>query len=188
MTDSPSTEKATGPPQQPWQRFTLLDALLLQAGFAVGFSLAGCVIWSPGQSLRAFELALWIVAGTNCGAVLSAPLVLTVQWCFRGRQGRLSRGEWLWLGLFLVFAASFLAALLQSRDPVEAFFYACLMGCFFPVFLLPVMAARHEFRSAWRLGRPVPCGWTDAFGTAWVFGLGVLDLLMVLYGVLGGRL
>ncbi|MFH1268498.1 MAG: hypothetical protein ABIK89_22475, partial [Planctomycetota bacterium] len=82
---------------QSWQRFTLLDMLLIQAAFGIGFSLA-C-------SLEPAEVAAVerITAGTVWGFVFAGPIVLMVQWTLRARSRGLSLGEWLWLSPALLF-------------------------------------------------------------------------------------
>ena len=185
MTDPPSTDKATRPPRQPWQRFTLLDALLLQAGFAVGLSLAGWV--PPARAATLPYVSSWFrfIAGGVSGVVLSGPLILAVQFYLRGRRARLSAGEWIWTGAAAIPTVLFAVALLRTWEVQLALVVAYVSGfaylaILFPFVSLDVIRSRNGPR------RPVPCKWTDAFGRGQVLAFGVLSLLLIAFVAMGG--
>lgn len=156
-----------------WQRFTLLDMLLVQAAFAVGFSLA-C-------SLEPAEVAAVerVTAGTVWGFVFVGPIVLMVQWTLRARSRGLSAGEWLWLSpallFFLLWCSLELPANLfpgLSRHLFSIWVYAqvTVIG----VGLAILFAGLRGLRGT------VPCPWTDLAGS-WasvLFGLWTLCLFL----------
>lgn len=160
---------------RPWQRFTVLDALLLQAGYALAFS----VILSPYRRLafHTFDEGTLVVliATLSLGNVFSGPIVLGSHWLVRGRRSLPSAGEWLWLSpialcgvaLLGIWALHWIAQVFPSPNDIRALFYILWgltlalveIGCLLNAFL--ILAAR----SFGDLGR-APCGWTDRFG-AW---------------------
>ncbi len=182
MTDDCTPEKL-----EPWQRFTLLDVLLIPVAFGIVCSsvfvpYAGRVFALPLDKM----FGLFVLA-ILAGCIGAAPLVFLVQIGFRGRRRGLSLGEWLWLsplalgltgtagraiilgvyercesplgeamvsGLFL--AAVLLAAFLLLAETICA-----LTGL--AVFMAGVMGNRTN----------VPCEWTDQFGGATCFLVGV---------------
>jgi len=180
MTDPPSTEKAARPPDQTWQRFTLLDALLLQAGMAMGFSAVHLAI-GPWRTARdAVELLEWVVAGTAVGAILAGPLVLGVQSFLRGRREPLSSGEWIWLwqlappGLVVLYVA--LPSLLSEIETAMVVVPLSLV-------VVPLVPAL-SLRSLWVLFcryngqcETLPSRWTDAFGLVLSVAIGLLGIL-----------
>jgi hypothetical protein len=186
MTDPPSTGKATRPPHQPWQRFTLLDALLLQAGAAMGFSAMHFAV-GPWQSDRdTGALVGWVGAGTVLGIVLAGPLVLGVQSFLRGRREPLSSGEWLWLWQSAPVALVVLELALRGRLPGERSQMVTFPLALIVVPLIPALSVR----SLWLLcvglrRRPqIPCPWTDWIGLTLSLVTGGTVLLLALLAVL----
>jgi len=172
MTDPPETNRP-----ESWQRFTLLDFFLLQAALVLGFSLS----WS----FEAVE-GVWIerlLAAVAIGAVLAAPIVLSVQWIGRRRGALPSRGEQLWLGSFFCWTAGFcliaLAYVVERTmtSPRVDFAMAALAVLFCPLWITQTTCSLWAFVLLFRRRRSeskrVPCEWTDRFGcaTAMVFGL-----------------
>ena len=159
---------------EPWQRFTVLDALLLQAGYALALAL----ILSPYRRLAVTtfdEGALFVLLAAFClGSALSGPIILGSHWLTRGRRRGLSAGEWLWLspialllvGTFGIWALHWTAQLMPNPDETRAVFFGLLglvlflaeIGCMLNA-LIVVLA-----RSDGGLKEP-PCWWTDRFGT-----------------------
>ena len=180
MSDPPSTENDSGrPPEQPWQRFTLLDALLLQAAFAVGLSVVSLAIWSPQTELRAIDVVLWIAGGAGIGVVVGGPLVLGVQVIFRGRRTLPSGGEGLWLVLSGTAGFAFVIALVLLRDLAVAVgvtlaLVAVLIAISLPVAIQVSTLHRH---GAWRTADC--CPWTDVAGRAIFLGVGAVEWLIV---------
>ena len=172
---------------EPWQRFTLLDLLLLPVAFGVVCSSvfvphAGRVFTLPVEKV----LSLFVLA-ILAGCMAAGPLVFLVQLGLRGRRRGLSLGEWLWLSplvLGLIGTAGkaiILGVYERCESPLgEAtlgalFLSAVLLASFLllveavcvlaglGVFLAGVMGKRLE----------VPCEWTDQFGGATCFLVGV---------------
>jgi cation transport ATPase len=184
MASSISTHK-----KEPWQRFTVLDALLLQAGYALAFS----VVLSPYRrlALGSFdEGAVLILLLTFClGSTFSGPIILGSHWLIRGRRVGMSAGEWLWLspfGILLVsalgvWALHWVAQILPDPDEIRAVFFALLalimflveVGCMLNALLVVVA------RSVGDLTDP-PCWWTDRFGTLTCLTIGAIVVLSVL--------
>ncbi len=173
---------------EPWQRFTVLDALLLQVGFALAFSL----VLSPYRRLAFTSLdegTFVLLLTTFClGCAFSGPIVLGSHWLFRGRRAGMSAGEWLWLspagilvlGTLGIWALHWAAQVFPDAERIRTVFYALLgfllflleVGCMMNA-LLVVMA-----RSCGDLDHP-PCWWTDRFGAVTCLVLGVFALLAV---------
>lgn len=183
MTDPPSTEKASRPPDQPWQRFTLLEALLLQAAFAAGFSVVATLVWSSGVQPRPIEMVLLTVAGVVLGATLAGPIVLATHWLVRGRRESLSLGEWLWLApsavctamalLRLVFEILLPGAAAEALwAPVAVLVLALFQGC-------PLLSVGLAFASDTERGGRATCVWTDRSGIVLNVALGLLELLAI---------
>ena len=174
---------------EPWQRFTVLDVMLLQAGYA----LALAMVLSPARRMVVTtfdEGTLFILLTTIClGSVFSGPIVLASHWLFRGRRTGLSAGEWLWLspfGILLslalgIWALHWLAQVLPDPAEMRAVFFSLLglvlflveIGCTLNALLVVVA------RSVGDLTEP-PCWWTDRFGTLTCLLIGVIAFLCVL--------
>ncbi|MHB8899845.1 MAG: hypothetical protein ACYC6Y_13950 [Thermoguttaceae bacterium] len=173
---------------EPWQRFTVLDALLMQVGYALAFAL----VLSPYRrmALQPLDEGTVIIALTALclGSAFSGPIVLGSHWLFRGRRAGMSAGEWLWISpaaiLLIaavgVWALHWIAQMLPDPDGIRAVSYALLgillflleAGCVMNA-LIVVMA-----RSVGDLDHP-PCWWTDRFGALTCLLLGVFVLLTV---------
>ncbi len=171
---------------EPWQRFTVLDALLLQVGYALAFA----VILSPYRRLvvSSFdEGALVLLVLTFClGGAFSGPIVLASHWLIRGRRVGMSAGECLWLSpmavlvlaAFGIWGLHWVAQLFPDSKDVRAVFYVLLglvlflveIGCVMNALLVVVA------RSVGDLDHP-PCWWTDRFGALTCLVLGILVLL-----------
>ena len=177
---------------QRWQRFTLLDVLLLQVGFAVGFSL---------MCLDPFNRVGWgprIPAAILLGAVVAGPIVLLVQNAARGRSGPLSLGEWLWLSPIALTTCGVAGVLvirgvasIDCEEPSEAMLGAIILSAIFLVSFLILAEATCTLLGLLVLlagitgARPrVPCSWTDRFGAATCFLAGACLLATYL---LAGR-
>ena len=172
---------------EPWQRFTLLDLLLLPVAFGVVCSsvfvpYAGQVFALPAEKV----LGLFVLA-ILAGCIAAGPLVFLVQLGLRGRRRGLSLGEWLWLsplalgligtagkaiilGVYercesplgeAMLGALFLSAILLASFLLLAETVCVLAGL--AVFLAGVMGKRSR----------VPCQWTDQFGGSTCFLVGV---------------
>ncbi|MHC4398122.1 MAG: hypothetical protein ACYTG0_00405 [Planctomycetota bacterium] len=155
--------------REPWQRFTLLDMLLVQASFGLGFSLA----FAPGgEDLGRMER---VIAGVVLGFVSSGPIVLLTHWAVRDRSRALSLGEWLWL------SPTVLTSILWCSLKMPAEWYPQVGSRLFVVWILAQAAcfgaAIATLASGARGYRStVPCYWTDRWGTwasllfgAWAF-------------------
>jgi len=164
--------------REPWQRFTLLDVLLVQASFGFSFSLA-CSLAPASDGI---ERAL---AGTIWGLVLAGPIVLMVQWTLRNRSRGLSAGEWLWLSPTVLFALLWLAL----RGPTSyhadlsrylfSFWVFAQVTCI-GVALATLVSGLRGYRST------VPCYWTDRTGNWAGLLFGVWTFLFVLPFALSG--
>jgi hypothetical protein len=173
---------------EPWRRFTVLDALLLQAGYGVAFSL----LFTPFRD-RAFDTidagSLFLVLTTAClGSVLTGPIVLGSHWLFRGRRDGLSAGEWLWLspivlialGLLGVWAIHWITYTLPDSKEVRAIFFAVLglvlllveIGCVLNALLVAMARPMGDLITP-------PCPWADRFGALTCLATGALVLLTV---------
>ncbi len=173
---------------EPWQRFTVLDALLLQVGYALALSW----VLSPYRRL-AFssfdEGTLILLVTTFCvGSAFSGPIILGSHWLFRGRRVGMSAGEWLWLSpaailavLALgIWALHWVAELFPNSEGTRTVFYTGLglllflvvIGCTLNALLVVVA------RSVGDLANP-PCWWTDRFGALTCLALGVFVLLAI---------
>jgi hypothetical protein len=154
--------------RETWQRFTLLDMLLVQAGFGLGFSLAFSL--GPGE-MRTVER---VIAGVVFGSVLAGPIVLLTQWTLRRRSRPLSAGEWLWLSPPVLFFALWCSVRISAvwHPGIGGFLFVVWM--FVEVTCLGVAVALlvsglRGYRST------VPCYWTDRSGcwVALLFGMWV---------------
>ena len=177
------------PKTEPWQRFTVLDALLLQVGYALAFPL----VLSPYRRLAVTsfdEGTLFVLLATFClGSAFSGPIILGSHWLLRGRRRGLSAGEWLWLspialllvGAFGIWALHWVAQLRPNPDDARAVYFALLglvlflveIGCMLNALLVVVA------RSVGDLKEP-PCWWTDRFGTLTCLLIAVIVVLSVL--------
>jgi hypothetical protein len=163
-----------------WQRFTLLDVLLLQVGFAVGFSL---------MYLESFDRLGWeyrVPAAILLGAVLAGPIILLVQNAARGRSGPLSLGEWLWISPIALATCGVVGvlvirglSLIAPTEPSEALLSAIILSAIFLTSFLVLAEATCALLGLVVLlagitgSRPrVPCSWTDRFGGATCFLVG----------------
>ena len=172
---------------EPWQRFTLLDLLLQPVAFGIVCSSvfvphAGRVFaLPPDRMLGLFVLAIL------AGCIAAGPLVFLVQLGFRGRRRGLSLGEWLWLSplaLGLIGTAGkaiILGVYERCESPLGE---AMLGGLFLAAVLLAsflllaeavcALAGLAVFLAGATGNRPrVPCEWTDQFGGATCFLVGV---------------
>ena len=172
---------------EPWQRFTILDLLLLPVAFGVVCSsvfvpYAGHVFALPLEKM----LALFVLA-ILAGCIAAGPLVFLVQLGFRGRRRGLSLGEWLWLSplvLRLIWKAGE-AIILGVYERCETPIGEAMLGALFlsavllASFLLLVEAVCVAAGMAVFLGgvmgkrSDAPCEWTDQFGGATCFMVGV---------------
>ncbi|MDI9443163.1 MAG: hypothetical protein QM844_03250 [Planctomycetota bacterium] len=174
-------------PGQPWQQFTVLDGLLLQAGYAIAFSVVFLPARGAFEAIDIGSVVLVLIAACLGGAV-SGPIVLGSQWLFRGRWIALSAGEWLWLSPLAVFVAGLLgiwviywgAHSLPDPEEIRAVSFAILamvlclveIGC--AVNALIVLLARTSGELS-----PPPCSWTDRFGALTCLVIGAALFLIV---------
>ena len=162
-----------------WQRFTLLDMLLLQASFALSFSLA-CSLEPAGAG--GVERA---IAGTVWGMVLAGPIVLTVQWTVRRRSRGLSAGELLWLSPTVLFCLLWfslegpVASYPEVSRHVFSFWVFAQVTCM-GVAVATLLSGLRGYRST------VPCYWTDRTGNWAGLLFGVWTFLFVLPFALSG--
>ncbi len=175
-------------PTQPWQRFTVLDALLLQVGYALAFSM----VLSPYRRLvvSSFdEGSLVLLVTIFClGSAFAGPIILGSHWLIRGRRVGMSAGEWLWLspaailavGVLGIWALHWAAEIFPDSEGTRAIFYGLLglllflveIGCVLNALLVVVA------RSVGDLANP-PCWWTDRFGALTCLLLGIFVLLTI---------
>ena len=158
--------------REAWQRFTLLDVLLVQASFGLSFSLA-CSL-EPGAD--GIERAL---AGTVWGMVLAGPIVLMAQWTLRNRSRGLSAGELLWLSPTVLFSLLWCSL----RGPAAyhpdlsrylfSFWVFAQVTCI-GVAMATLLSGLRGYRST------VPCYWTDRTGNWAGLLFGVWTFLFVL--------
>jgi hypothetical protein len=172
---------------EPWRRFTLLDLLLLPVAFgavcsSVFVPYAGRVFALPLEK----ALGLCVLA-VLAGCIAAGPLVLFVQLGVRGRRRALSLGEWLWLsplalGLIGTAGKAIILGVYEScESPLgEAMLGALVLAAVLLLsFLLLteavcVLAGLAVFVAGVLGNRSdVPCEWTDQFGGATCFLVGV---------------
>jgi len=180
---------------EPWQRFTLLDLLLLPVAFgavcsSVFVPYAGQVFALPVEKV----LGLFVIAILS-GCIAAGPLVFLVQLGLRGRRRGLSLGEWLWLSplaLGLIGTAGqaiILGVYERCESPLDEamlgalFLSAVLLASFLliveTVCVLAGMAVFLGGVTGKRSG--VPCQWTDQFGGATCFLVGAALLACKLW-------
>lgn len=161
------------PKRESWQRLTLLDLFLLQAGIGFGFSL------SCSFSLKQAGPAELATAGIVWGLVLAGPIVLMVQWIVRKRSRALSIGEWLWLSP----TALFLLLCLSVEGPIAASVhwgrYLFLFWVFAQVMAMGVSLA-NLFSGLRGCRVTAPCLWTDQAGSGAAFLFGAWTICFVL--------
>jgi hypothetical protein len=166
-----------------WRRFTILDLLLFQLGFALGFGL----VYAAGESAdsRPGGAPTWLVrpsavelsiAGLTVGSSAAGLLVLLAQWGFRRRRNMPSAGEWLWLSPGSVLLLFIGAA--TGSSPVTA---SCVIMA---VILLPGCLYLSTGVLVCEFGgepRDVPCRWADRVGAvvALAGGLALIALLVM---------
>jgi hypothetical protein len=183
----PSMASTHQHPVQPWQQFTVLDGLLLQAGYAIAFSVVFLPARSAFETLDTGSVVLALVA-VCLGGALSGPIVLGSQWLFRGRRIALSAGEWLWLSPLAIVVAGALgiwiiywgAHGLPDPEEIRAVSFGILamvlflveIGC--AVNALIVLVARTSGELS-----PPPCSWTDRFGALTCLVIGTALFLIV---------
>ena len=164
-----------------WQRFTLLDMLLLQAAFAIGLSLA----WSLWLAEKREGGAQPIAVAVVFGSVVAGPMVLLAQCWLRRRLTPFSAGEWLWLAsaltwllfcLWRAFVGLYLRRTYALHADGDALILLLEIGAVGFLFLLAI-----AYTLGWMLlfplvirafleerepvpWEPVPCRWTDRFG------------------------
>lgn len=157
----------------PWQRFTLLDGLMLQAGCAAGCALAGALFWDPRGELSTTAVLLWLVVGTGAGLLLSGPLVLGVQWSVRRRRTPLTYGEVCWLVPLLLGALAFagaLATLWQVRSALAVGLVAMAVA---PPLIFPCTYPINP--AEWRRWIGRQAGWSSVFGAAVIAGIATFE-------------
>lgn len=169
MTDPPDGKRV-----EPWERFTLLDAFLLQLAFALGLTW-GWILWPSHQGP-----ILYLATVLAFGSVLAAPIVFSVQWFLRRRRAPPSVGEQLWIASFVCWLTGYLLVMLMwvavESSPAE-YAVAPLRFYMWPLFLAQTVCSGTAFvwliRRGWRKRAPVPCKWTDLFGAAACLLLGL---------------
>lgn len=159
--------------RQPWQRFTILDLFLLQLGVALGFSFA--------VALRPLADEGWpfvVVVGAILGPLFCGPLVLFVQWFFRGRNEGLSSGEWLWLSPLLIHPSGLLLAAVFG--PIGGLMAFLTVAVWISAQVVCAALAGIVILSVLAKTRPaVPCVWTDRAGAM----MGILTNLLLCAGL-----
>ncbi len=181
------------PQQAPfaWQRFTVLDLLLLQAGFATGIATVSTVLQAPDGLYWGYPAA-WVGVAVWLGAVLSGPLVLGVQYLGRDRSGPLGDGERLWLlqlvpvgviaGLGLLLLRDSAGTTLAMAVRVLGFLLAMLtVMAVVPLAGFAALAMLLDWLSFGRRRR-VPCPWTDLFGNVTTVLTAVILALLICMG------
>jgi hypothetical protein len=158
--------------EEPWQRLTLLDMLLLFPAHALGLAAIG---WMRETSRQSLEIPRpWpadatfvglLLAGLVVGSVIAGPIILLSQWLFRRRRARLSPGEWLWLGptaIYLCVRAAF-DLLYSTFGWATPLWYILFAG---GVLVCSLMASAVICLRLVGERDTAPCLWTDLFGGA----------------------
>lgn len=167
--------------EERWQRFTLLDVLLLFPAYAIGAAAARqwkiCSSQTPQNpppwpaQVGNVELAL---VGVVLGSVLAGWVILSGHWIVRHRRTHLSVGEWLWLSPVVLEVAGVTGSSLTRGTPVWFMFFAGGLAVCAILGILVICCWTAGVR-----GR-VPCPWTDVFGSVAC----VLAAAMVAYSVI----
>lgn len=180
MSDPPSTETESSPQtRQSWQRFGLLDAVLLLLGLGLGFVL----VLLPEYALGGLRPGAHVVVGLLNGAILGGPIVLFAQRFVHDRREPLSSGERIWLSQSLFAGVGILSSVIACSTLPEYDVVLCLcpLGLIVAI-LIPAIV----LRSLWLvllgcsgLRDPIPCRWTDTFGLVLSFVTGGLAIFVV---------
>jgi hypothetical protein len=160
-----------------WQRFTLLDALLLQASFGLSFSLA-CSLEPEAPGV---ERAL---AGTVWGLVLAGPIVLMVQWTLRNRSRGLSAGELLWLSPTVLFCLFWCSLRGPAAHRADLSRYLLSFWIFAQVTCIGIAVAT-LFSGLRGYRGTVPCYWTDRVGNWVALLFGVWNFVILPFALAG---
>lgn len=134
-----------------WNRFSMLDGMVLIAASAVGMGLV-----SPAWGSR---LRFWVLAAFLAG-VIAGPMTLVSQ-RLRGRRAKLGPGEYFWLSPLLLFLITMLVLSFTSEDVGFGFLKVPLLAqCVLS------LAAACRFIAGLVTKRPnVGCRWTDSLGS-----------------------
>jgi hypothetical protein len=121
--ESPSAAQpeTTQTPDEAWRRFTLLDLMILFSGHEAGLGLmkwygliGGGEYLFPTALLNA---ALTIYVFFILGGVLSIPIILLVQFCFRHRKEETKGGEYFAVGYCILWALVIIG--MRSFGPIN---------------------------------------------------------------------
>jgi hypothetical protein len=169
----------TPPPEAyaSWQRFTLLDLLLLFPGYAIG-----AAITRPLYLMRMggpFGILGAITTTALGGSILAGPIILSAQFLLRCRRTPLSAGEWLWLSPLPI------TALILGLPAFELVWRGDRLLVILAIGLGMAMSATSlaavgVFFMSIRGRKNVPCFWTDRFGVMTAFVLAIPVILGVL--------
>jgi hypothetical protein len=140
-----------------WQRFTLLHAIMLIAGLAIGMTLAPWFHSQGPPPVTRQAVSERVVLGFLIGSVTGAPLLFGAQYLIQGRRSGLSLGELIWLSP--IFGYSIIIPL-SHKVPTPAWLLLLLL-----LHSGNLAGSAKVLLGGFFFWRPrVPCFWTDLFG------------------------
>jgi hypothetical protein len=167
MTPEASAAKSLPPP---WQRFTMLDILLLFVAYALGFGFLKSSAMYLGKvteespELNTMRLAIFFLVGLGLGSNFSAPIILGSQFFFRGRKYPLGIGEGFWLVSFGVITILFLVLSFKNSLYGNEFWEIPIFGIitiFVPLAAIKILVKIFRMK---KIYPETPCLWTEYFG------------------------
>jgi hypothetical protein len=169
----PRAEKAA------WQRFTILDLLLLFPAYAIAAAITRPLFNHPRSvhySVIGYLSSVLIV--TTLGSILAGPIILLAQVMVRKRRAMISAGEWVWLGPLPLSALMAIVTLLHfSREFWDIL--GLLAALFAFVSFISSLVALFLLLASVYGRRDVPCFWTDRLGIATAVAAGILAVILM---------
>jgi hypothetical protein len=156
-----------------WARFTLMDAIILIAAFALGTCFVTNDAPWMGRSNRPRDQVVWAVSCVVVSGAIAAPLVLSSQ-CFRGRRAALSSGEWFWLVPLALYLTMECWRSLGGSPLTFELLWLPVQGAFSCVALFGLLRGLFWTRQV------TVCRWTDHLGCAVCVSVGLAFLLAVI--------
>lgn len=189
MDQPPAPQSETPqPPVEAWRQFTLLDLMILFTGHEIGlgimkwYGLLDCSEnFYPSTSINtALNVAFIVYLFFILGGVLSIPVVLFVQFCFRHRKEETKGGEYFAVGCCILWALVTIG--LRSFGPIGMRIpIAATTIISSPVFLYGgIMFVKSIFTTDKKAG----CKWLGLYGyflcfTSVIFTLLTLSLILL---------
>lgn len=163
-----------------WQRFTLLDAMLLFPAYALA---AAFTRWTAGEGTLRQPVSpmITILLIASLGSVVAGPIILLAQFLLRRRRTALSTGEALWLAPLVIPTLAVLASVVPAARDAVLFMLLFVVLPGLPV--VTIVSSIVCFASV-RGRKNVPCYWTDRFGL--VASLGVALILCTIATMASG--